>query len=88
VEPFPLLFPAGRDRVDFHSREAGAELADALLVRVDDEAFLLLGEALGSKLEKLGDRLFGLPRGDGDRRAKQRQRKALFSLSKKPSSGR
>src|SRR5215216_142572 len=87
----PALLPPGLHRFGGDVAERRAKPLLARPVGVDDEGALFLLEALGMKLEQLrpGD----LDRVGGDRDADPpklapRQRKALLSLSKNPSSAR
>jgi hypothetical protein len=91
VELAPTILPSRLDRFRGDVAERGPKSLLARRVGVRDERPLLLFEALRVQLEQPGSRrLKGIGR-DGDADPAEldpAQRKALFSLSKKPSSGR
>jgi hypothetical protein len=92
VKAHPLVLPAVGHRLDTNVAEARAEPLSPGLVGERDQLGRVgsvdLGEPVRKQLEHRGRRLLDELAGNDDRSAEQAQRKALFSFSKKPSSGR
>jgi hypothetical protein len=86
VELAPAVLPAGLDLLGVRGGELGRQSLAGLAVRgeLDVVATFDLLEAVGGELKESRPGLLGLVERDRDRNAPQR--KALFSLSKNPSS--
>jgi hypothetical protein len=88
VEVAPAILPALLELAPIRIGEHGEDAIAGVAVRgqLDPVRMVDLLEALRCELDEAGPQVFGQVPGDTDRRADQRN--ALFSLSKKPSSGR